>query len=46
MSPLPTDEEELWWLASSNGLGVAQLRALLDPTAPPAAVRSGPEGTS
>jgi hypothetical protein len=29
MSPAPTDEDELWWLASSNGLELAKLRALI-----------------
>ena len=46
MSPLPADEDEVWWLASSNGLGVAQVRALLDPTTPPAACRSRARGTA
>jgi len=31
MSPLPADEDELWWLASSNGLETTHLGALLDP---------------
>jgi hypothetical protein len=29
MSPVPADEDELWWLASSNGLAAEQLRALI-----------------
>jgi hypothetical protein len=37
MSPVPADEDELWWLASSNGLGTEQLRGLID-----AAARSAP----
>jgi len=33
LSPLPADDDELWWLASSNGLEADHLRALLDPVA-------------
>ena len=46
MSPLPADEDEVWWLASSNGLEVAQIRALLDPIAPPEPPRSGAKETA
>jgi hypothetical protein len=29
MSPAPSDEDELWWLASSNDLDLAKLRVLI-----------------
>ena len=35
MSPLPADEHELWWLASSNELEAAALASLIGPLDPP-----------